>query len=221
MLKYKCLVLDHDDTVVQSEATVNFPCFCRYLETYRPGESISLADYVGDCNKMAFVDMCKTRFAMTDEELEQEYLFWKAYAKEHMPDPFPGIADLLHKFRSAGGIICVSSMSAHDTILRDYRTHFGLEPDALFGWDIPEEFRKPHPYVLQQIQQRYNLKPQDILVVDDMKFAVPMARSAGCDIAFAGWGRLQFPKIYREMERACDYAFPTVDALERFLFEEN
>lgn len=221
MLKYKCLVLDHDDTVVQSEATVNYPCFCRYLETYRPGESISLTDYVGDCNKMAFVDMCKTRFAMTDEELEQEYLFWKAYAKEHMPDPFPGIADLLHKFRSAGGIICVSSMSAHDTILRDYRTHFGLEPDALFGWDIPEEFRKPHPYALQQIQQRYNLKPQDILVVDDMKFAVPMARSAGCDIAFAGWGRLQFPEIYREMERACDYAFPTVDALERFLFEEN
>jgi len=42
-------------------------------------------------------------------------------------------------------------MSAHDTILRDYRTHFGLEPDALFGWDIPEEYRKPHPYALQQI----------------------------------------------------------------------
>ena len=83
MLKYKCLVLDHDDTVVQSEATVNYPCFCRYLETYRPGESISLADYVGDCNKMAFVDMCKTRFAMTDAELEIEYGFWKDYAKTH------------------------------------------------------------------------------------------------------------------------------------------
>ena len=28
MLKYPCLVLDHDDTVVQSEATVNYPFFC-------------------------------------------------------------------------------------------------------------------------------------------------------------------------------------------------
>ena len=219
MLKYKCLVLDHDDTVVQSEATVNYPCFCRYLETYRPGESISLADYVGDCNKMAFVDMCKTRFSMTDAELEIEYGFWKDYAKTHMPDPFPGIARLLHKFRSAGGMICVSSMSAHDTILRDYRTHFGIEPDGLFGWDIPEEFRKPHPYALLEIQKRYNLKPEEILVVDDMKFAVPMAKSAGCPIAFAGWGRLQFPDIYREMESLCDFAFPTVEALERFLFE--
>jgi hypothetical protein len=52
-----------------------------------------------------------------------------------------------------------------------------------------------------------------------MKFAVPMAKSAGCPIAFAGWGRLQFPDIYREMENLCDFAFPTVEALEQFLFE--
>lgn len=219
MLRYKCLVLDHDDTVVQSEATVNYPCFCRYLEIYRPGQSISLADYVGDCNKMAFVDMCKTRFSLTDEELEQEYLFWKAYAREHMPDPFPGIGKLLERFRSAGGLICVSSMSAHDTILRDYRAHFGMEPDAIFGWDLPEEHRKPNPFALEQIQRQFNLTPQDILMVDDMKFAVPMARSAGCAIGFAGWGRQEYPGICRDMESLCDFSFPTVAALEQFLFE--
>ena len=31
MLKYPCLVLDHDDTVVASEATVNYPCFVEVL----------------------------------------------------------------------------------------------------------------------------------------------------------------------------------------------
>ena len=31
MLKYPCLVLDHDDTVVQSEATVNYPFFVEYM----------------------------------------------------------------------------------------------------------------------------------------------------------------------------------------------
>jgi phosphoglycolate phosphatase/pyrophosphatase PpaX len=136
-----------------------------------------------------------------------------------MPDPFPGIKQLLQRYRRAGGIICVSSMSAHDTILRDYRTLFGLEPDALFGWDIPEEYRKPHPYALVEVQKRYGLKPEEILVVDDMKFAVPMARSVGCPIAFAGWGRQQFPDIYREMENLCDHTFSTVTALEEFLFE--
>ena len=32
MLKFPCLVLDHDDTVVQSEATVNYPFFVEFLK---------------------------------------------------------------------------------------------------------------------------------------------------------------------------------------------
>ena len=42
MLKYPCLVLDHDDTVVQSEATVNFPYFVYILDQFRPGTKITL-----------------------------------------------------------------------------------------------------------------------------------------------------------------------------------
>ena len=73
--------MDHDDTVVQSEATVNYPCFCRFLEQYRPGMTISFADYVSDCSKMTFIEMCKTRFSLTEEELKQEYrqVLWLAY----------------------------------------------------------------------------------------------------------------------------------------------
>ena len=26
-MKYRCLIVDHDDTVVNSTATVHFPCF--------------------------------------------------------------------------------------------------------------------------------------------------------------------------------------------------
>ena len=35
MLKYPCLVLDHDDTVVQSERTIGYPFFCYILDQYR------------------------------------------------------------------------------------------------------------------------------------------------------------------------------------------
>lgn len=219
MLKYKCLVLDHDDTVVQSEATVNYPCFCRYLEKYRPNMSITLQEYVDDCNQMAFVEMCRRRFHMTDEELQQEYLFWKAYAASHIPDAFVGIGDLLHSFRQAGGHICVSSMASHENITRDYRTHFGLEPDRIYGWDIEPAHRKPSPWALQQIMQEFCLSPTEILVVDDMKFAVPMAREAGCPIAFAGWGRKDFPTICEEMEKLCDFSFYSTENLEKFLFD--
>ena len=37
MLKYPCLVLDHDDTVVASEIAVNYPCFLEALKKFRPG----------------------------------------------------------------------------------------------------------------------------------------------------------------------------------------
>lgn len=219
MLRYPCLVLDHDDTVVQSEATVNYPCFCRFLETYRPGMTISLADYVGECNRMPFVQMCRERFAMTDEELNEEYLFWKAYAREHIPEAFPGIRDLLHAYQKAGGKICVVSMSANDNILRDYQTHFDLIPDELFGWDLPLEHRKPNPWALEQIKLKYGFGANEILVVDDMKFAVQMARDAGCPIAFAGWGRKEFPEICAEMENLCDYSFYSTESLRKFLFD--
>ena len=40
MLKYPCLVLDHDDTAVKCEITVNYPCFLLALEKFRPGETM-------------------------------------------------------------------------------------------------------------------------------------------------------------------------------------
>ena len=35
-MKYKCLVLDHDDTVVNSSYTIHYPSFIEYLKDYRP-----------------------------------------------------------------------------------------------------------------------------------------------------------------------------------------
>ena len=217
MLRYKCLILDHDDTVVQSEATVNYPCFCRFLEIHRPGQTMTPTQYVEACSQKPFVQMCQERFGMTDEELELEYQFWKAYAKEHIADAYPGIREFLLAYRAKGGKICVSSMSSTDTILRDYRTHFGFEPDMIFGWDLPEDKRKPDPYAVQAAMAHYSLAPEDILIVDDMKFAVSMAKSSGCAIAFAGWGRKEYPQACEEMEQLCDFTFYSVEDLQSFL----
>ncbi len=218
-MRYKCLVLDHDDTVVQSEATVNFPCFIEYMAVHRPGVTITVEDYVRGCSNHTFVDFCRIVYGFTDEELDTEYQYWKAYAATHIPAAFPGLRELLHRFRDAGGLICVSSMSAAENILRDYRVHYGLEPDAVFGWDLPPEQRKPNPYALHRIMEMYGLSPSDLLLVDDMKFAVPMARASGVDIAFAGWGRKDYPQICEEMDKLCDFSFYSTKELEKFLFD--
>ena len=219
MLKYPCLVLDHDDTVVQSEATINYPCFCRFLEQYRPGTNMSLEEYVEACSNMSFGDMCKTRFSLTDDEMHQEYLFWKQYSAAHIPDAYPGIGQFLHKYHKAGGKICVVSMSSTEIILRDYKHHFDFIPDQIYGCDLPAECQKPSPWALEQIQQQYGLTAEQLLVIDDMKFAVSMARQAKSPIAFAGWGRKRFPNICNEMTALCDFAFFSVEELAAFLFK--
>ena len=221
MLKFPCLVLDHDDTVVQSEATVNHPFFLEFLDQYRPGMTISLHDYISDCYEISYAEMCRRRFNFTDEEMNTEYIAWKEHIKSHIPSPYPGIDRIIQRQKAEGGIICVVSMSADSNIRRDYLTHFGIEPDDIFGWDMDPDKRKPNPWALFEIMRKYNLNPDDLLVIDDTKAAVPMAHAAGVKIGFASWGRMEFPKISEEMEELCDWSFTSTEELAHFLFEED
>ena len=219
MLKYKCLVLDHDDTVVQSEATINYPFFCQVLDRFRPGATITAREYTEGCYHLGFVNMCRQYYSFTDEELDTEYREWVAYVKEHIPAIYPGIEKIIRRQRQEGGLICVVSQSGSEIIARDYEAHFGLQPDAIYSWDLPKEHRKPSPYALLDIMERYQLTPADLLVVDDMKPACEMAQKAHVKIAFSAWGKLDFPEVSREMKELCDYSFDSTEHLEKFLFE--
>lgn len=218
MLKYPCLVLDHDDTVVQSEATINYPFFCYILDQFRPGAKITLEEYTQGCFSLGFSEMCRKWYQFSDQELVDEYLGWQAYIKDHIPAPFPGIGRIIRRQKEEGGILCVVSHSCNDNITRDYATHFGIQPDDIFGWDYPEHQRKPNPYPLEQIMAKYGLSPDNLLVVDDMKPAWEMANKAAVPIAFAGWGRRDCPQIAAEMESLCDFTFYSTKELENFLF---
>lgn len=219
MLKFPCLVLDHDETVVQSEKTIGYPCFCKTLSRLRPDRTITLDEYVNGCHQLGFVDMCRQWFAFTDEEMQEEYNDWMEYVKSHTPDPFPGIDDIIHKQKESGGLLCVVSHSSSQNITRDYEVHFGRKPDAIYGCEYPKEQQKPSSYPLEDIMRRYDLKPEQILVVDDMKLACQMAEPVGVAVAFAGWGKADFPDIAREMNELCRYRFNTTEELYRFLFD--
>ncbi len=219
MLKFPCLVLDHDDTVVQSMKTMSYPFFLYGLTIFRPGKSMSFHDYVEDCHHYGFAELCRVRFGFTDEELAREHKMWMDYVLCHTPDPYPGIDRILRRQKAEDGLICVVSHSAKDNILRDYDAHFGFRPDMVYGWDLPEDQRKPSPYPLQDIMKRYGLSPDELLVVDDMKLSCKMAAPLGVKVAYAGWNGLGVDSIDEEMEALCDYAFSSVEELENFLFD--
>ena len=219
MLKYPCLVLDHDDTVVQSETTINYPYFCYILDQFRPGQTITLQEYTQGCYSPGFAGMCREKYNFTDQELVDEYNGWKEHIRTHIPAPFAGIDRIIHRQKAEGGMICVVSHSNIENITRDYRTHFGILPDAIYGWDLPEHQRKPSPYPLEHIMNTYGFTQKELLVVDDLKPACTMSRAAGVEIAFAAWGKLEHPDITREMSGLCDYTFYSVKDLETFLFD--
>lgn len=218
MLRYPCLILDHDDTVVQSETTINYPYFCYILPRFRPGQTITLEEYMHGCCELGFAEMCRQKYGFTDNELAEEYEGWKDFIRTHIPDPYPGIERIIKRQKEEGGMICVVSHSGAENIKRDYHAHFGILPDDIYGWDLPEKQKKPNPYPLEQIMQKYGFTKDQLLVVDDMKPAYDMASKAGVAIAFAQWGRKDFPALCTQMQGLCNFTFDSPKDLEDFLF---
>ena len=139
-MKYKCLVFDHDDTVVNSTATIHHPCFQEYLNSRYPGRTCSLEDYFKMNFAPGFVEMCREEYGMDDAALQDELEYWRAYVENHIPLAYPGIREIMERQKEEGGLICVVSHSLEHNIRRDYKANSLPEPDAVYGWDYPPVF---------------------------------------------------------------------------------
>ena len=215
-MKYKCLVFDHDDTVVNSTATIHHPCFVEYLKAFYPGESISLEDYFLLNFEPGFVPMCRERYGMTDEDLAFEARYWQDYVKSHIPAAYPGIRAIMERQKAEGGLVCVVSHSFDYNIRRDYAANALPEPDAVYGWERPENQRKPWPFPLEDIMARFSLQPSELLMIDDLKPGYDMALAAKVDFAAVGWSNDIAP-IETFMRRNSPLYFKTVPELAAFL----
>ena len=218
-MKYKCLVLDHDDTVVDSSASIHYPSFVEYLKIARPylADKYTLEEYFEKNFDPGILELFTEEIGLSPEELKEEEQFWREYVKNHIPNAYPGMAKIIADFKAEGGIIVVDSHSLTDNIIRDYKANDLPMPDHIYGWDIPKEMRKPAPGTLLDLMERFNLRPEEILVVDDLKPGYDMAKAAGVHIAAAGWAH-NVPGIRDFMKENCEYFLESVDELSRILF---
>lgn len=212
-MKYRCLIMDHDDTTVNSTTKVHYPSFVEFMKVKGKEASIvSLEDYVRYNFNPGVIPFFMDILGLTEEECIEEQAFWKEFTKSHVSDVFPGIKKLFLSHIEQGGIIAVVSHSMADNIRRDYE-HNGLPvPEMIFGWEEPKEERKPAPVPIFKIMERYNLKPEEILVVDDLKPGLDMARAAGVSFAAAGWC-FDIPENEKYLRDNADFYFKTVDEL--------
>ena len=182
-----------------------------------PGRTITREEFTRWCFSPGFSALCSDYIGLTPEEIDVQYDMWRSYVATHIPPPYDGLRPILTRWKQEGGLLCVSSHSARENILRDYRLHFDLEPDQIFDWDLGEDRRKPSPYALQEIMRLYDLRPDELLMVDDLKPGYDMAHACGVPFACAGWSH-DDPEIRAFLRRFSDFYLETVQALEPLLF---
>lgn len=218
-MKYKCLVLDHDDTVVNSSATIHYPSFIEYLRDYKPHlvNNYTFESFIIKNFDPGILALLSDEVGLNDKELKEEEEYWVRFVKTKIPTAFRGIGGIISRFRENGGIIAVCSHSFKEYIERDWAHNSLPMPDIIYGWDIPKEQRKPAPYTLLDLMEKYGLSASEMLVVDDLKPGYDMARAAGVDFAAAGWA-YNVPEIESFMRKNCDYYLKSLDELEGLLF---
>ena len=219
IIKYKCLVLDHDDTVVDSSASIHYPSFVEYLKVARPhlADKYTLEEYFEKNFVPGILELFTDEIGLDEVELAEEEAFWREYVKNHISNAYPGMREIIADFKAAGGIVVVDSHSLTENILRDYKANDLPSPDYVYGWDIPKEMRKPAPGTILDLMERFDLRPEEILVVDDLKPGYDMARSAGVAIAAAGWAH-NVKGIRDFMTKNCEYFLESVEELRTIVF---
>lgn len=215
-MKYKCLVFDHDDTTVNSTATIHYPSFLAFMNLLQPGFTYTLEEYFRKNFDPGIMALFTEELGLSDEQVHEEFVFWQNWVKERIPTAYPGIRQIMERHKAQGGLIAVVSHSVSTVIRRDWAANGLPEPDIIFGWELPPEQRKPYTYPLEQIMQTFSLAPSELLMIDDLKPGYDMASACGVDFAAVGWSN-DIPEIEGFMRKFGKYYFKTVQALDEFL----
>ncbi len=220
MLRYRCLLLDHDDTAMDSTATVHHPAHVASMAALRPGEqAVDLEGFFLKNFEPGFEAFLRGELGFTDAEMEVEYRIWRDFAERSRPRFFPGFLDALEAYRAKGGRFVVVSHSESDIIRRHYReAHRELRPDAIFGWEAGEGRRKPGPWPVTETLRRFGLDPEEVLVVDDLRPGILMAQAAGVPSAAAGWAH-HLPAVRTYMEANTLGVLDSVEDFAAFILQ--
>lgn len=222
-LKYKCLILDHDDTAVDSTAKIHYPAHLEVIRKLRPDQKpISLDEWFLKNFHPGIMEYLTQELKMNEQEIQIEYQIWKEFTTKRIPQFYPGFIETLSEYRKRGGLVAVVSHSEKYIIERDYRSYdqnLQFLPDIIFGWNYNEKKRKPKPFPVMEILKAFHLKARESLIVDDLKPGVIMARETGVPVAAAGWGH-HIQEIQYYMRKNCIAYFEKVKDFKKFILSE-
>ena len=223
-MKYKCLMIDHDDTTVDSTPSIHHPAHIEQMRQLgRSNEALNLEEWFKINFHPGLVHYFEHKMKFTKEENKLCYEIWRDFtSKGGHPPFFPGILKLLNRFKEENGIIVVVSHSEPDIIKTHYKQQSefpGFFPDRIFGWNGKPEENKPGTWPVEETIKQFGIKKKDILVIDDLKPGITMAQKAGVDSAGVGWSQShQIPEIKADLAEICTYYFSEIEELENLIF---
>jgi beta-phosphoglucomutase-like phosphatase (HAD superfamily) len=215
---YRCILIDHDDTAVDSTSVIHYPAHVEALRVLRPGRTPPSKEQWLLRNFHGIMEYLAGDLAMTKEELATEFEIWRSWTTTVVPPFFPGFLNLLSDYRAQGGKVVVISHSEAEVIERHYRAARTppFVPDLIFGWEHEAEKRKPSPWPVREALHRLGCRAGEALIVDDLKPGVLMARATGVAFAAAGWSH-QVAEIEQYMRSQADMYCASIDDLRAVL----
>lgn len=220
-IRFKCIMIDHDDTSVDSTRTLHFPAHLEFMRKWKPEvPDITLEEWFLKNNNPGIGKWYK-ELGIVGEARDMEVECWTNYVATHTPPFYPGFLDVLREYSRRGGIVVVSSHSLESQIRRHYsELGGGFMPDYIYGWNTEDPTKqKPNPWPVLDTMGRFGLKAEDCLVLDDLSPGITMARGVpGVTAAGAGWGSGHLIKDLRdEMKKLCDVYFSSVEEFRKYL----
>jgi len=94
-LRYRCILIDHDDTAVDSTEAVHYPAHLEALRILRPGRTPPTKEEWLLRNFHGIMEYLEGDLGMTREELGRELEIWRGWTSSHVPPFFPGFLPLL------------------------------------------------------------------------------------------------------------------------------
>ncbi|MFH1747070.1 MAG: HAD family hydrolase [Planctomycetota bacterium] len=102
--------------------------------------------------------------------------------------PYPGVFELIGRLHAAGVKLAVLSNKPHELTIRVVQAFWPANHFHYLQGYVEEEYRKPHPYYVNQICRHLGVEPADTWIIGDTPTDIQTAVRSGIVGIGVTWG---------------------------------